>query len=241
MNWFQKFNLIKSDPLTCARNFDHQVKKLIHEVLQSPQNPVGKVVDYFIRWSFKCEDLLISTDAAPVLADSEEATAEVIAFVDQHVTCRMEEDIEELLAVLQHSHSTCKKKSKNKCRFGFPLPPMPETCNLQSFGPETTEEQEKTNKSNSEKVKRTLDDMKTGRRWFNAFLKELGLSKEEYVSAIRSTLTSTRVLIKLKTHEIRINNYNQVLLRCWRANMDIQYVIDSYSCAVYIVTYIAKA
>ena len=69
----------------------------------------------------------------------------------------------------------------------------------------------------------------------------LEASKEEYIAAVRSSLASTKVFIKRKTHEIRINNYNQVLFRCWRANMDIQYVIDPYSCAVYIVTYIAKA
>ena len=30
------------------------------------------------------------------------------------------------------------------------------------------------------------------------------------------------------------------LLRAWKANMDIQYVLDPYTCAVYILSYITK-
>ena len=38
-----------------------------------------------------------------------------------------------------------------------------------------------------------------------------------------------------------INNYNPQLLKVWNANMDIQYVLDPYSCIMYIVSYITKA
>lgn len=31
------------------------------------------------------------------------------------------------------------------------------------------------------------------------------------------------------------------LLKCWDANMDIQFVLDPFSCIVYIVSYISKA
>ena len=40
--------------------------------------------------------------------------------------------------------------------------------------------------------------------------------------------------------DIRINSYNADLLKAWRANLDIQYVLDPYSCAVYILSYITK-
>ena len=42
-------------------------------------------------------------------------------------------------------------------------------------------------------------------------------------------------------NELRVNNYNPVCLAAWGANMDIQYVLDVYACAVYIVSYISKA
>ena len=38
-----------------------------------------------------------------------------------------------------------------------------------------------------------------------------------------------------------MNNYNPACLSAWRANMDIQFVVDVYACAVYMVTYISKA
>ncbi|XP_066290966.1 uncharacterized protein [Branchiostoma lanceolatum] len=41
--------------------------------------------------------------------------------------------------------------------------------------------------------------------------------------------------------DLWVNNYNPHLLRAWNANMDIQYVVDPYSCAKYIVSYISKA
>lgn len=37
------------------------------------------------------------------------------------------------------------------------------------------------------------------------------------------------------------NQYNECLLKCWDANMDIQYVLDPFSCIVYIISYISKS
>ena len=49
------------------------------------------------------------------------------------------------------------------------------------------------------------------------------------------------MFLKIKPNELRINNYNPVCLGVWRANMDIQFVLDVYACATYIVSYISKA
>ena len=42
-------------------------------------------------------------------------------------------------------------------------------------------------------------------------------------------------------NELRVNNYNPACLKAWRANMDVQYVLDVHACAMYIVSYISKA
>ena len=47
-------------------------------------------------------------------------------------------------------------------------------------------------------------------------------------------------MLKRSPSEIRINYYNPHLLKAWRANMDIQFVLDPYACAVYILSYITK-
>ena len=75
---------------------------------------------------------------------------------------------------------------------------------------------------------------------FEDFLKKLGLTEESYLSAIRNTLKRDTLFLKRSPSEIRINNYNAHLLQAWKANMDIQYVLDPYACATYILSYITK-
>ena len=72
-------------------------------------------------------------------------------------------------------------------------------------------------------------------------LEKLKLSEEQYVLAIRSSLKAPTIFLRRKPSEIRINNYNVACLNAWHANMDIQFVLDVYACAVYIVSYISKA
>lgn len=38
-----------------------------------------------------------------------------------------------------------------------------------------------------------------------------------------------------------MNQYNSDLLRCWNANMDIKFVVDAYSCIVYIISKAERA
>lgn len=47
--------------------------------------------------------------------------------------------------------------------------------------------------------------------------------------------------MKRNPDEIRVNNYNSACLSAWRANMDIQFVLDFYTCVMNIVLYIFKA
>lgn len=58
--------------------------------------------------------------------------------------------------------------------------------------------------------------------------------------AIRCSLKRDTLLLKRSPLEIRINNYSTNLLKAWRANMDIQYALGPYACAVYILSYITK-
>jgi len=72
-------------------------------------------------------------------------------------------------------------------------------------------------------------------------LSHLNVTEEDYLLALRSSLNSPTVFLKRKPNELRINNYNAPCLSAWRANMDIQFILDVYACAVYIVSYISKA
>ncbi|XP_033725275.1 uncharacterized protein LOC117315237 [Pecten maximus] len=67
------------------------------------------------------------------------------------------------------------------------------------------------------------------------------MSEEEYILCIRSSLKSPKVFLKRKPSEVRINPYMTSLLQAWNANHDLQFVLDPYACAVYIVAYISKS
>ena len=76
---------------------------------------------------------------------------------------------------------------------------------------------------------------------FAEFLERVHLDEENYLKAVRSTLMAPKLFLRRAPSDVRVNSYNPVLLKCWRANMDLQYVLDAYSCAMYIVSYVAKS
>ena len=91
------------------------------------------------------------------------------------------------------------------------------------------EKNQKNIKENAEKIKEVLDNMKCGEEiTFEDFLNNLQLTEESYILAVRHTLKRATLCLKRAPSEIRINNYNSVLLNAWQANMDIQYVLDPY-------------
>ena len=91
------------------------------------------------------------------------------------------------------------------------------------------------------KIREVLDSMKYGEdNTFEDFLNKLHLTEESYILAIRNTLKRDTLFLKRAPSEIRINSYNTNLLKAWQANMDIQYVLDPYACATYILSYITK-
>ena len=60
------------------------------------------------------------------------------------------------------------------------------------------------------------------------------MSYETYILALRSTINKKKIFLKRSLEEIYINSYMFHLLHVWKANHDIQYVLDPYSCVVYI-------
>ena len=68
----------------------------------------------------------------------------------------------------------------------------------------------------------------------------LNISEDDYINAVRSSLKEARVFHKREPDATRINGFNPAILQAWQANHDIQYVLDAYACAMYIVSYISK-
>ena len=76
---------------------------------------------------------------------------------------------------------------------------------------------------------------------FDEFLKKVGLSEDDYLKAVGTSVKTEKVFLKRKPFENRINPYMKDLLGVWKANHDIQFILDAYACAMYIVSYINKS
>ena len=136
-----------------------------------------------------------------------------------------------------------KKNTSTSCRLSFPIPPMPKTCILSPFTQEEIKQLPKSTKDISKKIEEflsTLPQTNKMEHTFSSFLKKLDISKEDYIIAIRSSLQRTTVFLKRETNEIFINAYNAKCLEIWDLNMDIQFFLDHYAVAVYIVSYMCK-
>ena len=73
------------------------------------------------------------------------------------------------------------------------------------------------------------------------FLQNLSLTHDEYIIALRSWLKRATVFLQRNMNELRIKAHNETILYLWKANMDLQYILDPYACVVYVVSYIGKA
>lgn len=87
----EKCELIRCDPVTCARYFDNRVMCFLNSVLKSESQPIGKIVDYFGKIEFQQRGsphihLLVWIKDAPVYGQSD--ISEVISFIDRYVTCK---------------------------------------------------------------------------------------------------------------------------------------------------------
>lgn len=56
---------------------------------------------------------------------------------------------------------------------------------------------------------------------FFDFLKELEMDFYIYLLVVRLLLCSFKIFFKRLFCEIRVNNYNIIVLKCWEVNMDI--------------------
>ena len=243
LTWQEKTKLVQKDPVTCSRYFDHRVQEFLNTILKSSSEPIGKVLDYFYRVEFQQRGsphihMLVWVENAPTLETKSEE--EIIEFVDGYLTCSSDnEKTANLINLQSHKHSrTCRKKGKPICRFGFPLPPLPKTMLLYPL----EENIDKYKKKNVELQKSMNECKENDDMPFEEFLEKIAkMDFEDYICCIRSSLKAPKVFLQRKVKEMRINPFNENILLAWKANLDIQIVLEPYGCASYIVGYISKS
>nr|XP_061838349.1 uncharacterized protein LOC133620798 isoform X2 [Nerophis lumbriciformis] len=131
LEWADRCELLRRNPVTAARMFDYRWHCFLKEVLMSPSLPVGKIVDFFYRIEFQQRGsphvhALFWIEGAPQIYKNTDV--EVAEFVDKYVTCELPSGDDTLLEVVSsvqtHSkrHSKSCRKNKTVCRFNFPKP-----------------------------------------------------------------------------------------------------------------------
>ena len=70
---------------------------------------------------------------------------------------------------------------------------------------------------------------------YEEMLSELDMTHDEYTKAVQYSIVRPKLFLKQRVCEIKINNYMRNLLQLWRANHDIQSVIDPYAMIEYFI------
>ena len=252
LSWEDKCNLLRSNPVTAARHFHYKLQCLFTDVILSDAAPLGKVIHYFYRIEFQQRG---SPHAHAILwvegAPQPDAQSQVICdFVDKYVQAsipKSDQTLKTLVTELQrHCHSASCRKKGSLCRFNFPRPPTDKTL-LSKAEPaenEDTLDLVKKRKCALEilaKVMDTIDQINDLTDvTLEALLSESRVSSEMYYNALTIVAKDPTLHLQREPVEVYINNYNACILLCWKANMDLQFVVSPYAAIHYITSYVTK-
>ncbi|XP_066264724.1 uncharacterized protein [Branchiostoma lanceolatum] len=261
LSWEERCNILKSNPVTAARMFDHRVSLFFTHLIKSPSQPIGEVVETFTRTEFQQRGsphihcLFWVKDAPKLNVNSEE---EICSFVDRYVCSQLPDsetdkelfDIVSQVQMHRKGHTSSCKKGGKVCRFGFPKPPVKQTFLCSPVAKQDLTDEERASIAEKEKqaeilLKKfwdVLDKITEPEKCStDDILKEAQLTTAQFCDALNLMATRKQVVLRREPKDMWVNNYNPHLLRAWNGNMDIQYVLDAYSCVRYIVSYISKA
>jgi hypothetical protein len=148
------------------------------------------------------------------------------------------------------------RKGFRLCKYGFPQPILNETHILEPFDKDS---RRNLTKSFVDSYRRFMEiknflhnhSKELKKRYKNNkhvvpfmtqqdIMIELNMTEVEYIEALRSSIIRTTVFLMRTSEDICINPYNKQILLRHNANMDIQYVTDSYAVVIYICAYLMK-
>ena len=265
MTWEQHCDIIMSNPVAAARMFQQRVYTFINDVMMSQANPIGKVRDYYYRTEFQQRGwphihMVVWIENAPRY--SEDPEDEVIEFIDKYISCEVppesDTELHEIVTSVQtHSknHTKSCRKGGKVCRYNFPKPPSNRTfiCepvdhiqgneddpNYQA-ALDNSKEEENQAKQTLKTIWELLADSDADKTEWNEILNRAAITQSEFEKCLATLAQRRTPYLKRRVKDQWINNYNPHLIRCWNGNMDIQYVLDPYAVAMYIVSYITKS
>lgn len=252
LDWTAKSEILRNNPVMSAIMFDHRWNTFLKEVIIKGEI-IGKVKDHFHRIEFQQRGsphthCLFWIQDAPLLDKDDDQT--ICDFVDRYITCKLPDkasdpDLHEIVSnVQQHSknHSKSCQKNGTTCRFNFPRPPSSKTFVSRNQSDPSVSEEKKANSQNTlQKLWNVLQNDEIENMTTQNLFKKAGVTQEEFEEASNIITKRTNITLQRQPRDVWTNQYNPDLLRCWNANMDIQFITDPYSCVMYIISYISKA
>ncbi|XP_074656877.1 uncharacterized protein LOC141910064 [Tubulanus polymorphus] len=233
LSWSEKCGILRRNPVTAARMFDHRFHTFLNDVIKSPAQPIGEIQDFFYRVEFQMRGsphvhALIWVKDAPKSGIDDDAN--VTSFVDRYITCKLPDDSED-----PELHET-------------EPPPPPSTDESNNEEPLNEQIEAASNAMSPDQAKEILQKVwelmnkeDTDLSTTESLYISIGITQDMFEEAYRCLSRKSSVVLKREPNECWVNQYNPALLRAWQANMDIQYVTDAFACVVYIVSYISKS
>ena len=120
MTWQKKSELIRKDPVTCARNFEHLFRLFLYTFLRSKQMPIGEIEDFFYRVEFQQRGsphvhALFWVKDAPQLG--KDSNSDITAFVDKYVSCTNDGSGAVNADLVNLQLQTCKNMQKKREKY----------------------------------------------------------------------------------------------------------------------------
>ena len=248
LSWEEKCSWLRRNPVTAARHFQYRLDLFWNDFLKSKAMPIGEVVDFMIRIEFQARGsphahTIVWIKDAPKFGTNR--VEDVVEFIDKYQTCAIPDndpELHDLVQLQSHVHSSsCMRKGS--CRFHIPKFPSPVT--LISTEPQDEQDKAVKVKRANDIFKQINDKIMEINSFENVTLQQLlqfsNVSLKDYMEALHTSKRGNTVVLKRQPTEMNINNYNPAILKAWKANMDIQYILDAYACVMYVTSYMMKS
>ncbi|XP_013855915.1 uncharacterized protein LOC106511716, partial [Austrofundulus limnaeus] len=205
LNWSEKCDILRSNPVTAMRMFDKRVEALFRDLLFSPAQPLGEIADYFYRVEFQhrgsphIHGLIWLKGKVPVVDEDDDQT--VCDFVDRYISAQLPDPDREpelhkkVSEVQKHSRNhtrTCFKSVNSGCRFGFPKPPCRRTMISRPAENQDTE----AIKEKLRPVMELLNEPEAASMTLQQILSRCNLTMEEYEQCLQCMNKKTAIIMK---------------------------------------------
>ncbi len=242
----KRSNLVNEDPVTYCIYF-YKLVCVILKMLQSKYkyNPFYKyrVMEYFLRIKFQHRGsphahilLWLENDPHEPVSENMSLTTQLINDL-RSVNCANSPK-EAMYSNQVHKHTfTCTKRGESTCRFNIPFWPMNETRILLPMSKQDGRRQKL--QDVAKQLRLSIEERSYST--VSEFLIHNNLTINCYLDVIRATLHRPTVIFQRNFKQICTKTFHPWISGTLNSNMDLQFILDEYSCAAYVVEYVNKS